>query len=327
MSEARQPPRAFLCHASDDDPLARRLGVALQEAGIDTFLDDWSIAAGESIRQRIDAGISDCTHFVVLLTPASIDKRWVNAEIDGGFVQKIREQAAFLPIRYNLPAERLSPLLAALHAPAVTDATFDSDVRRIIGDIYGISQKPPLGGAPEYVRPVSSQETGLSLGAEKIASLFAQRSTLGRRGDPKLTVDDFRSEASLTTEEIQIAIDELQSRGWVEPIHVLGCPPLGYSRVNPLDMLFIQGDRFFMTWDPREDAVRLAAELLNGERPDLQVAETAARLEWIPRRINPALSYLILNQAVQYSKNVNPTFVTGYIRRNNSIARFLRDHS
>ncbi len=69
-----EPPRAFLCHASEDKRLARRLATDLQAAGIDTFFDEWSIAPGQSIRQRIEEGLEGCTHFVVLLTESSISK-------------------------------------------------------------------------------------------------------------------------------------------------------------------------------------------------------------------------------------------------------------
>src|SRR3546814_5313470 len=48
---------------------------ALMDAGIDTWWDGWSIAAGDSIRRKLDEGLANCTHFLVLLTPISIAKR------------------------------------------------------------------------------------------------------------------------------------------------------------------------------------------------------------------------------------------------------------
>ena len=78
-------PVAFFCHASEADDFARPIATALMDAGINTFFDEWSIGMGDSIRQRIDQGLLDCTHFVVLLTEISITKDWVNTEIDAGF--------------------------------------------------------------------------------------------------------------------------------------------------------------------------------------------------------------------------------------------------
>src|ERR1700730_3557674 len=102
-------PVAFLSHASEDKELARRIAISLQSAGIPTFLDEWDIRAGDSIRQEIEQGLLICTHFVVLLTEHSIVKPWVNAEIDGAFMQKMEGRTQIIPLRFNLPHSALSP--------------------------------------------------------------------------------------------------------------------------------------------------------------------------------------------------------------------------
>ena len=86
-SEAAPPaaptmPVAFLSYAFEDRELARRIAEALMAQGVDTWWAEWCIASGDSIRQRIDEGLGRCTHFIVLLTPASIGKPWVNLEIE-----------------------------------------------------------------------------------------------------------------------------------------------------------------------------------------------------------------------------------------------------
>ena len=73
-------PRVFLSYTSDDIELARRIAESLHGNGIDTWWDKWRISTGDSLRQKIDEGLSGCTHFLVLLTPQSIDKPWVNQE-------------------------------------------------------------------------------------------------------------------------------------------------------------------------------------------------------------------------------------------------------
>jgi hypothetical protein len=139
-------PTVFLCHASEDNALARRIAEDLQDAAIETFFDEWSISTGDSIRQRIDSGLEGCSHFMVLLTEASIAKPWVNAEIDAGFVRKVQGQSKFLPVRYGLPIDRLPPLLQALHAPELKN--YQQGIRMLIDDIFGVTRKPPLGERP-----------------------------------------------------------------------------------------------------------------------------------------------------------------------------------
>jgi hypothetical protein len=292
----------------------------LLAAGIETFYADWSIAAGDSLRQRIDQGIADCTHFVVLLTTTSIDKPWVNAEIDAAFVRKVAGQARFVPLRYALPVERLTPLLRSLLAPEVTDATFQSDLDRLVNDIYGVSRKPPLGELPAFHHP--RRAPGFSTGASRVAALFVQRSNRGRRGDPSLSNEELTTGCSLTTSDLGIAVDELRSHSLVEPVALAG----GYNEVEPMDLLFVTFDSLFTDWNPVADAVRLAADLANGERPGLSIPKTAERYGWPPRRMNPALTHLMRCRAVLASEIGDPDYITLSIRRTPATARFVRDN-
>jgi hypothetical protein len=61
-------PTVFLSYASEDSDLARDLADALMAQGVDTWWAEWCIGAGDSIRQKIDEGLGDCSHFLVLLT-------------------------------------------------------------------------------------------------------------------------------------------------------------------------------------------------------------------------------------------------------------------
>lgn len=87
--------------------LAQRIAETLQGNGVQTWWAEWEIGAGDSLRQKIDAGLSDCTHFIVLLTPRSIVKPWVNQEMDAGLVLKIQARCRFITLRHMLPAEAL----------------------------------------------------------------------------------------------------------------------------------------------------------------------------------------------------------------------------
>ncbi|HXU34435.1 MAG TPA: toll/interleukin-1 receptor domain-containing protein [Thermoanaerobaculia bacterium] len=317
-------PTVFLCHASEDMDLARRIAEALQSAGIETFFDKWSISTGESIRQRIDEGLSGCTHFVVLLTKCSIDKPWVNAEIDAGFVRRVQGQCKFLPVRSNLDVDRLPPLLQPLYAPELKSC--DQDIRALVDDIYGISRKPPLGMRPSHTLPLVIPPTGLSIAAESIASEIVRRSGLGRSGDPKIEVGELMADTGLSAQDFEIAIDELEGRRLVEPIRAIGCPPFGYRAVMATKYTFVELDQFFMGWDPFQDAVRLAVELMNSGGSWLSSLGASSRLGWTPRQMNPALTYLIREQVV-FDANRDPTFVTNGISKNNRTLRFVREHS
>jgi TIR domain len=141
--EAPTPaPRVFLSYTVDNLDLARRVAEALEANGIETWWDKWCIYPGDSLRQKIDEGISECTHFLVLLTPQSIGKPWVNQEMDAGLVRKLNNQCRFLPVRYELPASALPPLLSGMYSPEIA---VDEEITQLINDIYGVTRRPPRG--------------------------------------------------------------------------------------------------------------------------------------------------------------------------------------
>jgi len=238
----RAAPEAFLCHASEDGTLARQIAEALQRADVRTFFAEWSISAGQSIRQRIDAGLKGCTHFIVLLTEASIIKPWVNAEIDAGFILKVEGQAKFIPLRYNLPVARLSPLLRGLHAPELRD--LPQDIRSLVGEIYGVSKEPALGERPEFTRPVVAQRTGLSVAAGRIAAEFVQRSKHGRGRDPRISVEEILTSTGLSHADFEVAVAELESRRLLKPVHSIGSPPFGYRTIESTSSTLSSSIRF-----------------------------------------------------------------------------------
>jgi hypothetical protein len=107
-------PKVFLSYAWDDKVVAKRIATTFMNSGIDTWWAEWCMQAGDSLRQRIDEGLSDCTHFVVLLTPRSIIRPWVNQEMDAGLVRKLNAQAKFIPLRYEQKWPRLFEQLSPI---------------------------------------------------------------------------------------------------------------------------------------------------------------------------------------------------------------------
>ncbi|TIP78709.1 MAG: toll/interleukin-1 receptor domain-containing protein, partial [Mesorhizobium sp.] len=68
------PPKAFLSYSFDDRDLAEKVSRGLMANGIDTWWAEWEIRSGDSLRRKIDEGLGNCTHFIVLLTPSAMQK-------------------------------------------------------------------------------------------------------------------------------------------------------------------------------------------------------------------------------------------------------------
>lgn len=120
------------------------------------------------------------------------------------------------------------------------------------------------------------------------------------------------------------AISELEDLGWVEPQRVMGAGPFGYHFVTPTDRLFEHVDPHVMSWNTATDAARVAAEIVNSDDRGLQAHELIERLNWTPRRLNPALSFLVSRDLVQSSQVNDPVFVTHYVGETPKTRRFVR---
>lgn len=272
-------PRVFLSYTSQNLEFAGRVAKALQAAGIETWWDRWCIYPGDSLRQKIDKGIAECTHFLVLLTPQSIDQPWVNQEMDAGLVRKLNDQCKFFPVRHQLPASELPPLLSGMFSPEITA---DEDIKQLISDIYGVTRKPQRGSRPAVVHDAAHGKTGYSAAASAIARLFVERSEHALFADPQLTIDELAKEAALSVEDTKDALHELSGFLKVSLDHVL-----------IRGTLFSEFDRHWKPWNPIEDALRLAADIVNDPNLPADCKQVAERYGWEARRLNPAIHYLL----------------------------------
>ena len=297
---SKKPTKVFLSHASEDKQIARQIAERLIGNGIDTFFDEWEIRPGDSIRQRIDQGLEECTHFVVLATEQSIEKEWVKTEIDGVYRKKIEGQCRLIPLRHKLDARRLPPSLGSLHAPSLDN--FDADIEALVHTIYDVSNKPPLGAPPSVVMDRSPRGgIGISAAAESLVRLCMADTEHGDFGDPQLDKQTIITRTGLTDHDIIDAVDELEAMGLVDHLRHIGDGGLGH--VMPQRSLYAKFDRYFNEWDPASDALQVAAALLNDVCTG-NTQELAGHFGWPPRRTNPALTYLVERDLVFASQSI-----------------------
>lgn len=316
MPEARRPPKAFLSYAFEDTALAGHIADKLMRNGVDTFWAGWSIASGDSIRQRIDEGLGECTHFLVLLTPKSVSKPWVNIEIDAGLMRKLGEGIKFIPLRCGLAPTQMSPLLQTFLSPEVDAASLD--VSQVVNDIHGVTRKPALGPAPLAKASAPTVNTGYSPAANALARLFVEASKTGQQFDPEFSPEEVAAKLGLSEDDLTDAVHEL--KGMVTD-------HLGH-RLFPQEALFTRFDEHWMPWKPADDALRVAAGLVNdADFPD-KPAEMAAVLGWPARRLNPALAFLCLRGLVEDRRCFDGTeFIAHRIDKTDATRRFVRSRS
>ena len=325
MHDGTEPgvPQVYLAHASEDhETLARPLAERMMAEGIEVWFDEWEIRSGDSLKRKMEEGLAGCTHFVVLLTPNSLGKPWVETEIDAGFVRMVEGGCRFIGVRIDVSVDQLSPFLRTLRCPAVTIGD-DGASAELIADIHGVSRKPPRGEAPRYVKKVPEGLATWSSSAIAVAEYLVRKSEHADVMDPQTDVVQVAAATGLPEDDIRLGVLDLKDNGLVEESESMGSEDFW-----PRTGLFVEFDRHFMDFNNEDDAVAIANWLINEKLEEADADQIAKQFpDWKPRRLNGALGYLEEAKAIEPVKCIGSgPYAMSHVMVTNRTRRFVRDH-
>jgi hypothetical protein len=73
-------PRVFISYSRSDLALANRVRSALDSIGLNPWIDHIEISPGQSFLEKMNEGLREASYVLVLLSPASLNSRWVTRE-------------------------------------------------------------------------------------------------------------------------------------------------------------------------------------------------------------------------------------------------------
>ena len=79
----------FVSHSSIDTWVAKQIAKGIEEAGASTFLDETNVNVGEDFEEKILSALNDAAELLVLLTPWSLTRPYVWAEIGAAWGRRI----------------------------------------------------------------------------------------------------------------------------------------------------------------------------------------------------------------------------------------------
>jgi|ERR1043165_1810929 hypothetical protein len=89
----------FLSHNHRDKPFVRTLAQDLRALGVTVWLDEAEIRVGDSLIDKISAAIDAMRFLGVVLSPSSVESRWVREELNQALINQLSEHGgAVLPI-------------------------------------------------------------------------------------------------------------------------------------------------------------------------------------------------------------------------------------
>lgn len=106
----------FISHASEDkDEIVRDLADALKENGFEVWYDEFELKIGDSLRKKIDNGLSKSRFGIVIISPSFVKKNWTEYELNGMVAREMNGHKVILPIWHKISKDevlKFSPSLA-----------------------------------------------------------------------------------------------------------------------------------------------------------------------------------------------------------------------
>ena len=131
----------FISHASEDkDAVVRPLATQLREHGLEVWYDEFELRIGDSLRRKIDSGISRSRFGIVVLSKPFFAKGWPAYELDGLVTMSVSGRQVLLPLWHEISKDEVvsaSPSLADKVALRTADYTIDeiaSEIASVIRD-------------------------------------------------------------------------------------------------------------------------------------------------------------------------------------------------
>jgi hypothetical protein len=129
----------FISHATEDkSEVVRPLVDALIAEDLRVWYDDFELRIGDSLRRKIDNGLSKSRFGVVVLSHAFFGKNWPQYELDGLVTREMTGDQVILPLWHKLTKSEVvsySPSLAGKVARSTADFTIQeiaSEIAEVI---------------------------------------------------------------------------------------------------------------------------------------------------------------------------------------------------
>jgi hypothetical protein len=156
--------KVFISHSSKDKKFVRMLKDCLEANDIDTWVDEDELELGDSLASKLEAALNNSSHFVLVLSSASVESDWVKLEMkkaltnqNTGLLQKI------IPIKYRsceLPQELSDRIYHDLSNEVVLPTTDGSKVRFISDgfDLFFLRLVRAIKNSAKEISPKEKQE-------------------------------------------------------------------------------------------------------------------------------------------------------------------------
>lgn len=299
-------PNVFLCHSSSDSAVVQKLAERLLREGVKPWYDKWEIRAGDSLTQKISAGIESCDAFVIVVSRASTESKWVKRELHSAIALLVEKGIRVIPAR--LDSAPLPSLIGDLRWTEL--AEFEKAVKEILDAVLGRELGPQPAALPATTSPFGLSPLALRLGKWLIDN--------DRDGYelPDCDLSDFATTEGVNKQDAEDVARELQDLG-LAAVEFLGNQVYASARHGLAVALPDSID-----YNPGDDLRKLAEILQTGSWMTGDAIRNAIQLT--PVRINRAVLRMKSEEGADVHQTTGTApFAFHQVRRNHRTRKYL----
>ncbi len=182
----------FITHSWKDIEFAKRLCDDLRKYGLEGFFDAYSIRPGDDIAGRIARGLEECDVYLPLLSPAAVQSKWCELEINAAINLSLEQgrdgRPRIIPIIVapcTLPTLLRGRLYINFHQ------SYDDALKQLLAE-FGVTVQPPAPAHPTHAiptpeplkpAPVSPRPAPPKLSREELVHLYNEARALQVAGN------------------------------------------------------------------------------------------------------------------------------------------------
>ncbi len=287
-----ETPNVFISHSSADKDSVEELAKKLAENGIEPWYAGWEIGPGDSIVQKINEGLENCDVFVIVVSENSVHSQWVKEELSSAVIRRIEHQARIIPVRLDD-----APVPSVInHLHWVKMHPLEEQLPQLVKAIFKVSDKPPIGEVPEYVRRARERASSTIEGLSPEASAVLKYAVLQVGLDGEVPVFELSEILGLTATEVDDAVDELEEQELIKPMRTT------FGDVTPTAGAWLHISSDELGFDLWRDMLAVAQCVVNHGRISTDILEADTGLS--QQRINIAtlaLEHLGAIKLIRYS--------------------------
>ncbi len=222
----RNPRQVFISYAYEDAAFARRLAQDLRAAGLAVWIAPDSIQPGELWAKAIDRGLRESGIFVVVLTPAAAESRWVEHEMFVAIGYERKREMQFIPLLAKACDPDALPALLQPYQFLDFERDYASGLAELspqLGVVVQVSLPKELADALDdprpFVRKGAVDELTLLLKSTKAGLAATAREALQRlaQEDDSMSVRT-AAQSAQAAQAAQVALDAIQRPDTAQPV-------------------------------------------------------------------------------------------------------------